>query len=199
VVVPLPVQPVSASGAVVLFGKLPSHGDFVSRGLDARARAAVDGWLSQAVAMADERLQDGFASAHDLAPVWRFVAEDEILGPGWAAGALSPSVARAGRRFFILVAVTGLTSDDAGARGRRYAEVVESMIYETFSLGWDADGLLHAAARAVEAASAETPAPPAIQPWWIESADGGPAWQSMGRPIDLLLSAQTAGSTEVMA
>ena len=77
-------------GAVFVFGKLPAHGDFVSRGLSDAAREAWDSWATAAL----ERLRDGhpdFEDAHDAAAPWRFVAGPSTLGPGWRAGALAAS------------------------------------------------------------------------------------------------------------
>ncbi len=195
-VVPLPVEPMTALAAI-LFGKLPHHGDFVARGLDPRSREAVDGWLSASVAQSLEALSHTFAAAHDAAPVWRFVARDGGWGAGWKAGALAPSVDRAGRRFFILLAVSGLSDADAGARGRLLAAAMEQLIYDAFSQGWDADGLHRAAALAAQAiggAGAPTLEPTEI--WWVADADGRPALERTSRPEALIQSLESMGVTE---
>src|ERR1700744_5108989 len=102
------------TGKPFLFGKLPAHGDFVSRGLTAPEVEAWDGWASQAM----EALRDAspaFEQAHDATPPWRFVAGPSRLGPGWRAGALAPSIDAVGRRFVVVLGVQG--ADEAFAVG----------------------------------------------------------------------------------
>jgi type VI secretion system protein ImpM len=195
VVVPLPVEPVTATA--VLFGKLPQHGDFVSRGVDPRTREDLDTWLSRSLARRAESLgEEGFAAVHDVAPVWRFVDRDQVLGPGWTAGALSPSVDRAGRRFFILLAAAGLSSNDARARGEALALAMDDLIYEALIQGLDADALHRAAAQRIEETSpAAAPSDLAEGVWWVVDAEGLPALQQRGRPDDLMPWVGTVASS----
>ncbi len=194
-VVPLPVEPVTATA--VLFGKLPQHGDFVSRGVDPRTREDLDTWLSRSLARRAESLgEEGFAAVHDVAPVWRFVDRDQVLGPGWTAGALSPSVDRAGRRFFILLAAAGLSSNDARARGEALALAMDDLIYEALIQGLDADALHRAAAQRIEETSpAAAPSDLAEGVWWVVDAEGLPALQQRGRPDDLMPWVGTVASS----
>ncbi len=124
-----------------VFGKLPSHGDFVARGMEPAAREAWDGWISEGLARARERLGDGFEAAHDTAPPWRFVDGPGPLGDSWRAGALAASIDRAQRRFVIVAMADGLEAEDAAARGGELAEGMEQAIYDAFAGGWDVDRL----------------------------------------------------------
>jgi type VI secretion system protein ImpM len=139
---------VSALQAFV-FGKLPRHGDFVSRGLSAGERDAWDGWATGALALARGELGGAFEAAHDAAPPWRFAFGAPPFGPRRLAGAFAPSVDSAGRRFLIVVGATapeGLAPDGAGAEA---AERAETAIYDAFGSGADVDGLAAAAQAAV--------------------------------------------------
>jgi type VI secretion system protein ImpM len=185
--------------SAVLFGKLPHHGDFVARGLAPEDRATVDDWLSRSLADSAEALSHAFPDAHDGAPVWRFVERDSLWGGGWKAGALAPSVDRAGRRFFILLAVQGLAPAEAARRGASLAALMESLIYEAFSRGWDADTLHDAAQEAIgsdgeEALATTLPA----DVWWVVDADGQPALERASRPTDLILGVSRVGVTEAV-
>lgn len=123
-----------------LFGKLPAHGDFVSRGLAAAERDGIDDWLSAELASSREELGGAFEDRFDSAPPWRFAWLDEA---GWTAGATAPSMDSVGRRFPILVARKGLSSEDAPAA----AGMCEDAIYAALSDGWDADRLVRESER----------------------------------------------------
>lgn len=148
----------------VLFGKLPSHGDFISRGLDLTACDAWDRWASEGLERARGALGDGFDDAHDRAPPWRFIDPPGRFGQDWRAGALAPSIDAAGRRFMIMLAADGLSSDQAGGGGEAIAEEMEALIYQAFESGWDADATIGAAQAPVDRLGAD-----AAQPrprWW---------------------------------
>jgi type VI secretion system ImpM family protein len=148
----------------VLFGKLPSHGDFISRGLDLTACDAWDRWASEGLQTAHEALGERFDDAHDRAPPWRFIDPPGRFGRDWRAGALAPSIDAAGRRFMIMLAADGLSSDQAGGGGEAIAEQMEGLIYQAFESGWDADAAIEAARRPVAMMAAG--GPPARPRWW---------------------------------
>jgi type VI secretion system ImpM family protein len=183
VVVPLPLDVVSGeamSGDAqkgphpVLFGKLPSHGDFISRGLDLTACDAWDRWASEGLEAARAALGEGFDEAHDRAPPWRFIDPPGRFGRDWRAGALAPSIDAAGRRFMIMLAADGLSSDQAGGGGEAIAEEMESLIYQAFESGWDADAAIAAAQGPLEEIGPDSPSP---RPrWWtLGGFDHAPA------------------------
>jgi type VI secretion system protein ImpM len=126
----------------VIFGKLPSHGDFVYRGLDDAARAAWDEWASAGLAQADAELGERFDAAHDTAPPWCFISGPGPFGEGWRVGAFAPSADSAGRRFVIVVAIDDLSLADAMLLGPRTAAALIDAIYRMFSAKLDADEAL---------------------------------------------------------
>jgi type VI secretion system ImpM family protein len=166
-------------------------------------REDLDAWLSGSLARRAESLgEEGFAAVHDVAPVWRFVDRDEALGPGWTAGALSPSVDRAGRRFFILLAAGRLSAEDAGSRGEALARAMDDLIYEALIQGLDADALHRAAALRIEETSpAAPPSDLAGGIWWLVDAEGRQVLQQRGRPDNIIPGLETAatGVAETLA
>ena len=76
-----------------LFGKLPSHGDFVTRGLSPAERDQLDRWLSDEMEQARDMLGEQFAARFDETPPVLFAHPCEA---GWEGGALCPSIDSAG-------------------------------------------------------------------------------------------------------
>ena len=79
-----------------MFGKLPAHGDFISRGIAGDLRAAIDQWLSDWLASARAVCGDRFTAAYEGAAPWLFE------GPRTTA-VLMPSIDAVGRQFPLLV------------------------------------------------------------------------------------------------
>lgn len=184
----MPGLAVSApSPGPVLFGKLPSHGDFVARGLDASARQAWDAWASAGLDEARAALGEAaFEAAHDIAPPWRLVSGPGRFGPGWRAGVLAPSVDAAGRRFVVMLALEPLSEAVAAAQGEAIAEALEGLLWDGFAGGWDADRFVQAAGRAAAAAVAGAEAPGRLQErWWTAGGPDHPAQNVTGCPADL--------------
>ena len=122
-----------------LHGKLPAHGDFVSRGLAPDERDLVDGWLAASLASARDALGAGFEAAFDAAPPWRFAWRD---GARWTAGALAPSADAVGRRYPILIGRRDLLATDVHAG----TAALDQLLYAAIAEGWDADRLEREAA-----------------------------------------------------
>ena len=104
-----------------LFGKLPSHGDFLTRRLPRDFLDVWDEWLQAGVAASRTVLgEDAWLSAYLTAPVWCFALDPGICGGrGWA-GVLMPSVDRVGRYYPLTVAVElapGCTPAEAALTG----------------------------------------------------------------------------------
>lgn len=89
-----------------LFGKLPSHGDFITRRLARDFLDTWDEWLQSGVAASRSAMgEDAWLAAYLTAPVWCFALDAGICGKrGWA-GILLPSVDRVGRYFPLTIAV----------------------------------------------------------------------------------------------
>lgn len=118
-----------------LFGKLPSLGDFVARGLDFGLRDGIDHWLSGEMQECRERFGDQFEERYDSAPAWCFVDCDP--DGNWSGGALCASVDAAGRRFPIMIAAPAEDCAEAAALSGGCLEA----LYGAFASGWDADAL----------------------------------------------------------
>lgn len=159
----------SAAQAVRLFGKLPTHGDFVARGLPAADRECWDAWLSASLATAQVQLGETFAERYDAAQPWRFARD------GWA-GALAPSTDTTGRRFPLLLAVEAGSEAAASA-----AADCETLLYDAIVGGWTVETL-------VERAAALTPTlgKPSATGWWIDGIEAPALPES--QPADLLLA-----------
>jgi type VI secretion system protein ImpM len=141
----------------LLFGKMPAHGDFVSRGFALERREALDLWLTSEIASAREALGSDFDDLYGRAPPWRFVVPD---GSGWIGGALSPSVDGAGRKFPLLIA-RAAESPEAGMAA---AAACEDALYDALEQGWTADQLQDWAPR-LDGPTAAPCSPPL---WWTE-------------------------------
>lgn len=111
-----------------LFGKLPSHGDFVWRGLSLEERMELDAWLSRELAAARDALGADFEAAFDRAPPWHFAWSER---KNWTAGAIAASKDAAGRRFPIMIA----RADIPGGAVQDAALVSEEAIYDAFGEG----------------------------------------------------------------
>lgn len=158
-----------------LFGKLPSHGDFVARGLEVGERESLDQWLAGELADARAALGEEFEERFDSAPPWRFA----WTGEEWTAGALASSVDSVGRRFPLLVGRRGLAAGSVEAA----AEVCEQAIYDAFEAGWDADRLVGA----LGAAEPQSSEGGRVEGWWtLGGEDFPPANVAGARPAGLM-------------
>jgi type VI secretion system protein ImpM len=86
------------------FGKVSSHGDFVSRRLPQGMLAVWDGWLQAALQASRGVLGPRWLDIYLTSPIWRFALAPGVCdGNAWA-GVLMPSVDRVGRHFPLTVA-----------------------------------------------------------------------------------------------
>lgn len=125
--------------APFIFGKLPAHGDFVARGLDAGVQQAWDDWASREIEAAREALGEAFEAAHDAAPPWGFIAGPGPLGEGWRWGAVAASVDSAGRRFLVVAGFDGLEAAEAAFLGLHGVAEAEAAIRAMLLQGLGAD------------------------------------------------------------
>jgi type VI secretion system protein ImpM len=155
-----------------VFGKLPSHGDFVQRGLSPAARDAWDEWASAGLSHAKASLDQRFDSLHESAPPWRFSIGPGPMGPLWRVGAVAPSADRVGRRFVVVAGADGLEQDAARGLARGLSARLEGLIYEALAETWDIDRLTGAVGGALAEGAADEAATP-LQGLWSEDL-GGP-------------------------
>lgn len=146
-----------------LFGKIPAHGDFISRGIAHDMHEALDDWLSTELARARSRFGD-FDMRYQTAAPWHFVDCD--AHGAWSGGALCPSVDKVGRRFPILVAAPAAD----GASAEMVAQAALELIFGTLGEGWDADQLRERLSEIPSTASGEQAVPHSV--WAIEAEDG---------------------------
>ena len=141
-----------------VFGKLPSHGDFIARGLSATEISAWDDALATSLEAARREFGEDFERRYAQAPPWRFFVE---VGHSWMAGAIAPSVDKVGRLFPVV----------AGARSARCESVVgwaahcETQLFDAIQYGWSVSQLAEALGRWRLGDDAEH-----IGHWWV---DGG--------------------------
>ena len=86
------------------FGKVTSHGDFVTRGLPPEQVQAWDDWLQQAIHASKQQLGGEWLSLYLTSPIWRFAVSGGVLGEAGWAGVMMPSVDRVGRHFPLMIA-----------------------------------------------------------------------------------------------
>lgn len=139
-----------------LFGKLPTHGDFIARGLAPALRDRIDGWLSDEMARARRDHGEAFEDRYDAAPPWRFV-------DGTEGGVICASIDSAGRRFPILAGLIAAGE----AQSASAAAVSEAAIFRAFAESHNADGL----AALLREAELEDGEPPLQAGWWVDGGD----------------------------
>jgi type VI secretion system protein ImpM len=172
----------------ILFGKLPTHGDFVARGLNAETRDLIDNRLSASLAAA--RAADDFEERYDSVPPCRYV---DPHGPEASAGVVVASIDAAGRRFPLLLALTAVDP----ARSAAAAEICEDLVYRAFAQSWSADEL-YTAAREADLADREADEGGAVATrWWNEGGERFAPVECDGRFPPDLLSKMLAGGVEV--
>lgn len=89
---------------VGLFGKLTSHGDFVSRRLAPSFVASWDAWLQACLLGSRTALGQGWLDIYLTSPIWRFALAPGVCDHQAWAGVLMPSVDRVGRHFPLTLA-----------------------------------------------------------------------------------------------
>jgi type VI secretion system protein ImpM len=94
----------SAGMPAGFFGKLVSHGDFVSRRLPESFMQVWDTWLRHGLHASRETLGAAWLETYLTSPVWRFALNAGVADESAWAGVLMPSVDRVGRHFPLTLA-----------------------------------------------------------------------------------------------
>ncbi len=89
----------SAPYRVGLYGKLPSHGDFLRRRVSDGFVAVWDAWLQESLTASREALTDRWLDVYLTSPAWRFACAPRACGAAPVVGVMVPSVDRVGRYF----------------------------------------------------------------------------------------------------
>src|SRR6185295_2865780 len=95
---------------VGLYGKLPSHGDFLRRRTSDAFVDRWDAWLQGCMAASRTALGERWLDVYLTSPAWRFVCAAGACGPAAVIGLMVPSVDRVGR-YFPLTLVAELPND----------------------------------------------------------------------------------------
>lgn len=82
-----------------VYGKLPMHGDFVSRNLPAAFIKTWDEWLQLYIASSKEQMGDEWLDIYLTSPIWRFVLSSGVIDQQHWAGIMLPSVDQVGRYY----------------------------------------------------------------------------------------------------
>ncbi|MCK9608285.1 MAG: type VI secretion system-associated protein TagF [Methylomonas sp.] len=90
--------------AAGFYGKLPSHGDFLSRRLPRQFIEPWDQWLQGGIAASREQLGKGWLDTFLFSPIWQFTLAPGLCGDDAWAGVLMPSVDKVGRYFPLTLA-----------------------------------------------------------------------------------------------
>jgi type VI secretion system protein ImpM len=84
---------------VGIYGKLPSHGDFLQRRVPPEFLTPWDEWLQGGIAASRAALANQWTNTYLTSPVWRFALSASACGRAPVAGLMAPSVDRVGRFF----------------------------------------------------------------------------------------------------
>ncbi|MGY5777293.1 type VI secretion system-associated protein TagF [Rhizobium sp. LEGMi135b] len=86
------------------FGKLPTHGDFVSSALGSRLQSELDQWVHNGLVALEAALGSDWRRLFHATTAWRFVVGKGVWAPSAVAGVLLPSRDRVGRSFPLIIA-----------------------------------------------------------------------------------------------
>ncbi|MFM9883249.1 MAG: type VI secretion system-associated protein TagF [Burkholderiales bacterium] len=150
-----------------LYGKLPSHGDFVLRELPQDFVQPWDTWLQASIVEARRALADEFANVWSTAPPWRFRLPAGACGNLSVVGVLLPSEDLVGRQFPLTLAA--LLRPGASAPNGAWYAALETTGCAARDRGDSVDVLL--AALPSEAAGSSIPSDSEDIPgegWWMD-------------------------------
>jgi type VI secretion system ImpM family protein len=121
---------------VGLYGKLPSHGDFLRRRASDAFVDAWDAWLRECLAESRTTLGEGWLDIYLTSPAWRFVCASGACGAAPVIGLMVPSVDRVGR-FFPLTLVSVLPGDvspiAAATGSTAFFDAAEQLLIDTLA------------------------------------------------------------------
>jgi type VI secretion system protein ImpM len=89
-------EPVNTLG---YYGKVPTHGDFVTRGLPRSFIEPWDLWLQEAILTSRQQLGESWLNHYLTSPLYHFALSPGICGNSGWIGVLMPSVDRIGRYY----------------------------------------------------------------------------------------------------
>ncbi len=124
------------------FGKVMTHGDFVSRRLAPAPLAIWDAWLQACMQGSREQLGGDWLDIYLTSPIWRFALAPGVLDDHSWAGVLMPSVDRVGRHFPLTIAAAapgGAAVMDCLASGQPWFDQLEALALSSLADGFVLD------------------------------------------------------------
>lgn len=92
-------QTTTESDRIGFFGKVPSHGDFISDGLERELIGTFDGWMRSGMHAGADMFTGRWPEIFSSSPPIRFIIERGIWGNCAYVGVLVPSADRVGRKY----------------------------------------------------------------------------------------------------
>ncbi|MGJ4856847.1 type VI secretion system-associated protein TagF [Labrys sp. La1] len=183
----------SEQDGIGFFGKVPSHGDFVSTGLGRQAETELVNWLQSGLQESEQTLGAQWQDLFHATPPWRFVIERSLWGRATMVGILLPSKDRVGRSFPLVIAAR-VSNYDGPARLFCFDEswftaaeaIAETSTLRNFDIAAFLAGLKRL--RLPRAKSAPPPPPGAVDGrvslWWTIESETGRAsgFKTQGAP-----------------
>ena len=121
---------------VGLYGKLPSHGDFLRRRVSEDFVDGWDAWLQQCMAASREALGNRWLDVYLTSPVWCFACAARACGSLPVFGLMVPSVDRVGRYFPLTLVATlpeSVNVISAANETRSFFHAAERLVVETLA------------------------------------------------------------------
>lgn len=155
-------------GAVGVYGKIPTHGDFLNLNLPNDFLEGWDHWMQQSVLASQEVLGESWLTHFLISPVWRFVLPSGCVNSQSWAGIMLPSVDKVGRYYPLTLAAAipeQVGSFEYISNAESWFQCLESVAIMTLEKGLDADELLQALVL-----NEETPVFPKARPLALKPA-----------------------------
>lgn len=121
---------------VGVYGKLPSHGDFLKRRVSDAFVDAWDAWLRECIAASRATLGGRWLDLYLTSPAWRFACSAGACGPAPVIGIVAPSVDQAGRYFPLTIVAElprNLSIITAAAASERFLDRAERLVIDTLA------------------------------------------------------------------
>lgn len=132
----------NAPGVPGFIGKVPTHGDFVTRRLSVEFKHGWDQWLEAGITVSREQLGGNWPGVFMNGPLWRFALSPGLCGRSAWAGVMLPSVDRVGRYFPLTLAAPvadsfGLMELFGGQAGRDWFADLERLALSSREPGFN--------------------------------------------------------------
>ena len=162
------------NGVVGYFGKVASHGDFVSRRLPVDFVSQWDLWLQTGLQYSRELLCERWLETYLNSPIWHFSLGAEVCGRAAMAGVLMPSVDRVGRYFPLTLAASLHQYEEAQGQQSAWFETLENLALGSLSPGFALATLDSALAALEQELLLPAPAAPGQALFWSGASSLSP-------------------------